>query len=248
MPWDFALILLVLGVVVPWRGAVRIRELLRQPQLTTADRLAVYASTIAFQWLAVAVVAWRCYARRVGARELGIAIPDARLALAVGAALALALSATQIYSLRRLARVPREEQGILGQVARKLLPQNAVEALAFVALASTVALCEEFLYRGFALRVVANAAGNSILIGVVASAMLFALAHLYQGPRGLITTFVVGLGFALVRVWTQSLAPTIIAHGIADLVAGLAAHTILARPQASSGLPPAVRAGAEKKP
>ena len=31
MPWDFALILGVLAVLIPWRGAARVRELLRRP-------------------------------------------------------------------------------------------------------------------------------------------------------------------------------------------------------------------------
>ena len=141
--------------------------------------------------------------------------------------LALLLTASQIFSLRRLVRLPTEKQGSLGEIVRKLLPQNAVEALAFVALASTVALCDEFLYRGFALAVITKAASNFILLGVFASAVLFALAHLYQGRRGFVITFVVGLAFAAVRVWTQSLAPTIGAHWVADLVAGLAARRVL---------------------
>ena len=58
MPWDFILILFVLGVLVPWRGAMRIKRLLAQPALTTSERLSLYASTIAFQWLIVAIVAW----------------------------------------------------------------------------------------------------------------------------------------------------------------------------------------------
>ncbi len=104
MPWDFALILLVMAVVVPWRGTLRIKQLLARPRLETADRLALYASTIAFQWLAVALVAWRCYARGLGAQDLGVALPDPPLAAATALALSLLLAASQLYSLRRLAR------------------------------------------------------------------------------------------------------------------------------------------------
>src|SRR5260370_38107045 len=58
MPWDFWLIFFVLGVILPWRGRMRLKKLLTVPHVSTAERLALYASTIAFQWVPVAVVAW----------------------------------------------------------------------------------------------------------------------------------------------------------------------------------------------
>ncbi|MGA8014164.1 MAG: CPBP family intramembrane glutamic endopeptidase, partial [Candidatus Acidiferrales bacterium] len=48
-------------------------------------------------------------------------------------------------------------------------------------------------------------------------------AHLYQGRRGVITTFVVGLLFSLVRSWTGSLLAPLVAHFVADITAGLLA-------------------------
>ena len=51
MPWDVWLIFFVLGVVVPWRGRVRLRELLAKPQVEARERIALYASTIVFQWI-----------------------------------------------------------------------------------------------------------------------------------------------------------------------------------------------------
>ncbi len=72
MPWDFVLILAVLGVFVPWRGAVRVRQLLARPQLTSADRIKLYVSTIAFQWLAAATVFWRSAERGLSRADLGL--------------------------------------------------------------------------------------------------------------------------------------------------------------------------------
>ena len=227
MPWDLALILLVLGVVVPWRGAARIKQLLARPQLGTADRLSLYASTIAFQWLAAAVAAWRSLAHGFTPARLGIAFGQPELTTAITLALAVLLGANQFFSLRRLARLPAQRQGFLHQLARKLMPQTLVEALAFVALVVTVALCEEFLYRGFALAALQQATDSELLAALASSAM-FALAHLYQGRRGLATTFIVGLLFAVARILTASLAPSIVAHLLADLLAGLAAPRLLA--------------------
>lgn len=227
MPWDFALILLVLAVVVPWRGAAKMRQLLAKPALDTAARLSLYASTIAFQWVAVAVVIWRSRAHRLSPTLLGIALPDGALILAVTTGLSLLLVANQWLGLRRLARLPAARKGFTFQMATKVLPQNSVEALAFVALVATVALCEEFIYRGFALAVITHAAGDSLIVGAVGSSLIFAAAHAYQGRRGILLTFIVGLLFAAVRIWTGSLIPSVIAHLLTDLVAGLAAPKIL---------------------
>jgi membrane protease YdiL (CAAX protease family) len=247
MPWDFVLILFVLGVVVPWRGAVRIRALLRHPSLSTAERIAVYASTIAFQWLAVAVVLWRTTAHGIGLSRLGMALPNLPLAAFATIALLGPLLANQVYGLRRLARLPPEQQGFLGALARKLMPQNLVESLAFVALAATVAVCEEVLYRGFVFTAFYAASGGFLPAAMVGSAAMFSLAHLYQGRRGLLATFVVGLLLASARAWTESLAPCIIVHFFVDLVAGLAAPRVLRAPRAPVE-PTGSRASAEERP
>src|ERR1700674_5208729 len=75
MPWDICLIFLVLAVILPWRGRARMKKLLAKPRVTTMERLALYASTIAFQWFAVAVAAWRAWAHGFTPSQLGLAIP-----------------------------------------------------------------------------------------------------------------------------------------------------------------------------
>jgi membrane protease YdiL (CAAX protease family) len=228
LPWDFALILLVLGVAVPWRGAARVQKLLARPELATADRLGLYASTIAFQWAAAAIVAWRSIARGLNPAQLGIALPQPELALATSLALCFLFGATQIYSLRKLSRLPPERRGFLAELARKIMPHSAIEALAFVALATSVAICEEFLYRGFIFTVVERLFRGSAGAATLVSAGLFALAHLYQRRPGLASTFVVGLIFAGARIFTGSLAPSIVAHMLTDLIAGLGAWRLTA--------------------
>ena len=54
--WDFLLILLVLAVVVPWRGMSRVQLLLSSTSFSSSERIALYGSTIAFQWLGTAII------------------------------------------------------------------------------------------------------------------------------------------------------------------------------------------------
>jgi membrane protease YdiL (CAAX protease family) len=118
-------------------------------------------------------------------------------------------------------------------MATKVFPQDNPERLAFLALVVTVSICEEVIYRGFAQRVFEDLSGGVIAVGIVGSAALFALAHLYQGRRGLISTLLIGALFSWVRAWTGSLIPPVVAHFVADLTAGFLAparlRTVAAR-------------------
>src|SRR5690242_14115416 len=76
MPWDIVLIFLVLGVVVPWRGRARLKQLLAKPRVESSERLALYASTIAFQWVATAIAAWRAWAHGFSYAQLGLTRVD----------------------------------------------------------------------------------------------------------------------------------------------------------------------------
>ncbi len=225
--WDFALILLALGVLVPWRGAVRMQKLLNRPPLSTPERLSVYASTIAWQCLAMGLVAWRSVARGVSTTHLALAVPDGALTALAAMGLALLLVANQLVAMRRLARIPSDRRGRLYKVLATVMPQNPPEIVVFVALAVTVALCEEFLYRGFVFAAIQDVAHGSLAAAALGSSALFALAHLYQGRRGLISTFLIGFAFALVRIWTGSMLPPIVAHFVLDLTAGLAGSRVL---------------------
>src|SRR5208337_1758329 len=73
MPWDFWLSFLFRGIVVPWRGAVRLKKLLALPSVSTKEKLVLYGATIAGQWVITALVAWRALARGLSAGTLGLA-------------------------------------------------------------------------------------------------------------------------------------------------------------------------------
>jgi len=226
VPWDFWLIFLALGVLLPWRGNVRMKKLLATPHVSSIERLVLYASTIAFQWLAVAVVAWRVWVRGFTAGQLGLALRDrTRLALAavIGAAV---IAALQWLNLRRVGRLPLESRGPLQAIAERILPQSTLEMLPYLSLAITAGLCEEFLYRGFAMAALAHA-GLAAWLVLVVSSLLFGLAHSYQGRGGMVMTFLVGLLLGASRLSYNSLLPAIFWHTAVDAVAGIAGRRYL---------------------
>src|ERR1700733_10607429 len=110
IPWDFVLILVFLGVVVPWRGDVRMKRLLRKAELTSTDRLSLYGSTIFFQWLIVAIVALRCAMRGVSFEELGVTASDPWRITWITISLVGILCANQVFGLRKISILPPEKR------------------------------------------------------------------------------------------------------------------------------------------
>jgi membrane protease YdiL (CAAX protease family) len=232
IPWDFVLVLVFLGVIIPWRGAARMKRLMSKPDLTTADRMSLYGSTILFQWLIVAIVAWRSTARTVGPEELGLAARNPWLVAWTTIALTGLLCVNQVVGLRRITKMQADKRGSLFAITEKIMPRTPTETLVFAALACTAGISEEFLYRGFVfmafVRMVVNF-GPPNAVAAILSSVWFSLAHIYQGRRGIITTFVVGIIFGLVRIWTGSLIPVVAAHIGIDLVAGFCVYRFLRR-------------------
>jgi uncharacterized protein len=221
VPWDILLIFFVLGVIVPWRGRAKLKHLLAKPHVEPKERLWLYASTIAFQWLATAVAAWRASAHRFTATQLGFAIPE-RFRLVVitvfGAALIVTL---QWLNLRRMGRSASPLRRPLQALAERILPQSSTELIPFVALSVTAGLCEEFLYRGFAMAMLGRA-GLPVGVVILVSSAIFGLAHLYQGRAGFVSTTVLGILFGVSRVAFRSLFPAMVWHMGVDVVAGVA--------------------------
>ncbi|SFD84552.1 CPBP family intramembrane glutamic endopeptidase [Blastococcus tunisiensis] len=105
-----------------------------------------------------------------------------------------------------------------GQATLALLPRTAGERRLFTLVGITAGVCEEWLYRGFFLAVVAALSGGlptGVLVGVAAAA--FGLAHAYQGPAGIVTTGVLGGIMAAIYLDTGSLLLPVLLHALIDL-------------------------------
>jgi uncharacterized protein len=226
MPLDFWLIFLVLGLVIPWRGYARMRELMALPEVTSRDRVKMYMATILFQWILTALVAWRAFARGLSLRELGVhgAASVSLLAVTfIGAAL---IAAAHWANVRRMARSEHPNLERLRELASRLFPRSTSELTLFVLLSITAGICEEFLFRGFVMAALFRV-GLATWLAVLLSSAMFGVAHLYQGKGGSLGTGVLGTLFALVRIANDSLLPAVVWHTALDIVAGIAGARFL---------------------
>jgi CAAX protease family protein len=236
MPWDFWLIFLFLSLVIPWRGYTRLQKLLARPSVDTREKVGLYAVTIAFQWVLAGLVAWRSLARGLTMEDLGLSQQNGARIVVGAVAGAVLIGGLQWLNLRRIGRMEGEAPELLRKLANRLLPVNLLEYLPYAALAITAGVCEEFVYRGFAVAAFSQA-GLPLWLVVIVSSMLFGLAHAYQGRSGIISTGTFGVILALGRVWFGNLVPVMIWHAGLDLAAGIAAPKYLLKKSVPCEIP-----------
>ncbi|MGY1731289.1 CPBP family intramembrane glutamic endopeptidase [Geodermatophilus sp. SYSU D01045] len=254
-----ALSAVVVGVYLvvgePLVGHVLHRRFEGRLRTDPAARRSFYRRLLVLEWglAALALVIWLA-APDVGAAAVGLAWPTGLPGPVTGAAalLVLVLALVSVRAIRggALARAGTPpEASTQGRHAEPpvhatlaLLPRSRSERRLFTAVGVTAGVCEEWLYRGFFLAVVAAVGGGlpqAVLVAVAAVA--FGLAHAYQGVGGVVLTGVLGGVFAALYLETGSLLLPVLLHAAVDLrfllVPSSALPEVLPAPRAPGGAP-----------
>ncbi len=98
-----------------------------------------------------------------------------------------------------------------------LVPKVAAEFLLAIVLVAVVALAEETIFRGYLIVRWKAITGNPVAAALL-SAAIFSLGHGYEGSAGVVTVGAMGLVFALIYLWRQSLVAPIVMHFLQDLI------------------------------
>jgi membrane protease YdiL (CAAX protease family) len=160
--------------------------------------------------------------RGPGWRAIGLRRPERwGRALAVGAGLSTYQFAS-LYVVEPL--VARLTTGELPDVSMfATLAGDEIQLVFWLVISWTLAaFMEEMVYRGWLTARIAELAGLSRaawVIGILATSVLFGLAHLYQGTSGVITTGLSGLLFGAAYLTSgRNLWVAILAHGLTDTI------------------------------
>jgi membrane protease YdiL (CAAX protease family) len=214
----------------PFVGATLHRRFESRLRADPAARRSFYRRLLVLEWglSAVATVVWLA-APGIGPARVGLAWPrqwPGPGTLVICLAL-LALVAVSTRSLRSGALADRPGPARPGEgrhaeppgrAALALLPRTRLERRLFAVVGVTAGVCEEWLYRGFFLAVVAALApGLPAAVLVLVAAAGFGLAHAYQGVAGVLTTGVLGGVLAAVYLQTGSLLLPVVLHVVIDL-------------------------------
>lgn len=92
---------------------------------------------------------------------------------------------------------------------------NAAKA-ASVPTSLSAGFCEEFLFRGFLILLIARAGGGP-KAQILWSTLAFGLAHILWGPVGMLFTVALGCSFAVVTTWRGSVWSAVAAHTLLNL-------------------------------
>ena len=208
----YALLLLIGMPVLAALDARRGADLAAAAKHRRLLYVSVGASLVVLGLLTLGVAAWQ----DVPAAALGwtVEAPAGALLRGLGVAVAGLLLAWLITAAARLAGL-RETAAVM-----LLMPRDAGEKRAFLALSGIAAVCEEYAYRGFALWALAAWIGNPWLAAVLVS-VSFGLGHGYQRLAGVIRATALGILLAATVIWTGSLFPAIVGHFWINAAIGL---------------------------
>jgi membrane protease YdiL (CAAX protease family) len=95
--------------------------------------------------------------------------------------------------------------------------KNTAEFLLAAVLVIVVALAEETIFRGYLILRFKNITASTAA-AVLTSAVIFSLGHGYEGSAGVITVGVMGVVFALIYLWRQSLVAPMVMHFLQDFI------------------------------
>jgi membrane protease YdiL (CAAX protease family) len=218
------LALAIILVIAPLASALLAK---RGAQAGACAKHARYARTLLLLWSIAALALWALRLHGQGPADVGFVPPREPVA-----AYLTVLAFVSGLTLLGLMSSRSVDQAYAERI-RRIAPLTPSDWVWYVPLALSAGLCEEFLYRGYALTVLSTLTG-SLAVGVIVSTAAFGLAHAYQGRRGVIGTTIFGFFFALVFVYWGSLWPCIAGHALQDLIGGaLVARRLAATPPAS---------------
>jgi uncharacterized protein len=106
------------------------------------------------------------------------------------------------------------------RAVKALLPQGPLEMVVWVILCVTAGFCEELVFRGYLQRQFFAITGR-IDVAIVFQALVFGVAHMYQGWKGALTIAVYGALFGILAMIKKSLRPGMIQHAGQDIFSGI---------------------------
>jgi membrane protease YdiL (CAAX protease family) len=183
-------------------------------------RLPSYLFVVVFEWAMVAFIGWGLKSRGSRLSEViggrWARVRDVLRDLGIGVLFILLVGGV-IQGLGALLKVV-PPKGML-----EMLPQTWLEIVLWIPLSLTGGFCEEVIFRGYLQRQF-SALTHSVAAGIVFQAIVFGLAHGYQGWKLMSLIAVYGACFGLLAHGRRTLRPGMIGHALQDAVGGVLAR------------------------
>jgi membrane protease YdiL (CAAX protease family) len=178
----------------------------------------LYLSLIAMEW---GLFVWVC---RGGLRSTGTQLSEligGRWASAKDVLVDCGL-AVWVWATWRLVETAWNHWIGVGAAAsiQTYLPQRALEILLWIGVSISAGFCEELVFRGYFQKQFETFTRRR-WVALVLQAVLFGIAHGYQGVEACLKIACFGALYGLLAVWRKSLRPGMIAHAGSDILSGI---------------------------
>jgi membrane protease YdiL (CAAX protease family) len=224
------IVLLLLGISV-------VNALTHHLASSSRSHLTMYAVTLVWEWILLALVHWGLLMRGtplrqlLGLRRRGAAELWTDIAIALGFWFASLIILGAVGLLLRFAHLhPEDIRGVVSQMA----PASIGELAFWMVLSISAGICEELIFRGY-LQQQFTALTRHVWLGIAVSAVFFGLAHGYEGKSGMLLIMLYGAFFGILAYLRRSLRAGMFAHAWHDSVSGIvlyfASHLLHRIPQ-----------------
>jgi membrane protease YdiL (CAAX protease family) len=225
----FSLAVTLMAVVYPVTGYRQGKSVIKGLYTGNYNKVQWYKKSILWSWIPVFFLSAVMLATGVTPSGIGFRLPSAHINNTNPVIFKISLIAATIYiiyslysiiSFRISSKIREHHAESIPSRLKYILPVSKKEKRTWFFLSFTAGFTEEFLYRGylfFAIPLVFGRLHPAILI--LASTLLFAAGHIYQGKE-VIKPSIAGLFLALLFYFTGSLYIVILLHFLQDLIAG----------------------------
>lgn len=221
------LLALVFGLLIPFVSGIRSARALRQEDivLDATQKKKFYYGNSLFLFIAgmLVLLVWGLYHRPPGV--LGLQAPVWKNKWLI---LSLTLTFAGLYFMDFLSslldQAQQEEKLREWQKQTLFLPVHWNEIPAYTVMCLSAGVFEEVIYRGFLVtffKFQFSGLPGAGLLTVLTPAILFSIAHYYQGLAAVLKITVLSLIFGMLFVHTDSLVLVVLLHFLLDFISGL---------------------------
>lgn len=221
-----AILLEIALVLLPIYVGLFISDRLDSDYISLGSGVVLLGGPITYLGLSISLLFLLIVSRLRGAswRDFGLTRPQSWLrtvVMSLGVALAVLGAVVLVINpmLNAIPNVPPRDMSRFGYLAGNL-PNLVIQ---LVNIWITAAFLEEFIFRGYLMKRLIDLQSRETKlawgIALVGQALIFGLAHAYQGPLGMVKITAIGLVFGLGYLAVgRNLWPLIIAHGLIDSI------------------------------
>ncbi|PEA80924.1 CPBP family intramembrane glutamic endopeptidase [Bacillus pseudomycoides] len=189
-------------------------------------RVLFYMRTMSVMWGLTAIMLVTSYFIDIPFEEYGLKLPyidsmsinhleKENISMLVGACIGIIISFVAIKKSKVFQRHTEKQMSSFSE----MLPTNYRESILWILICITAGITEELLFRSFMMNYLSQLFPWLSTTGVlIISSIIFGLAHIYQGWKGVVGTMILGFLFGRLYVTTGSVYPSMLLHIIIDLL------------------------------